>query len=143
MGVTWKDIPELTGHQDKESIGIYIARWKPLLGLHNWKIKVIWERPLRGKWNAEIYVSDKLKSAALELHRDYVLWSDYWAETTIIHELLHCSHKPIDMVWDKMVADNLHPEVMGTVEDCYTTEMERFIDNMSCRLYDIFHGLSE
>ena len=148
MSISYKDIAQRGGHQTPALVGGYIARWLPLLGLHVWKVRVAWDKPIRGKPNAEIVVSDKLKSGVIALAKDYESWSDYWAETTIIHELLHCSHKAVDLVWEKMtgitdlpnVAPGLHPELMGTAGDLYETEMERFIDNLSCRLYDLYHA---
>jgi hypothetical protein len=148
-GVSYKDIVQLGGSQDQDSMEMYVERWKPLLGLHVWKINIVWSKPITGKHNAEIFVSDKLKSGAIALNRNYVEWTDYWAETTIIHELLHCLHKPVDLVWEKItglsaspnIEPGLHPVLAGTADDMYETEMERFIDQLSCRLYELYHGI--
>lgn len=146
MGVSLKDIPQLGGTQTRATMEGYVERWLPLLGLHVWKVRIVWEKPIRGKHNAEIVVSDKLKSAVIALHPTYEAWTDYWAETTIIHELLHCLHKPVDLVWEKTTGITdlpgytpaLHPEVTGVADDAYVTEMERFIDQLACRLYDLY-----
>lgn len=145
MPIRDTDLADLSGSQTRESIEAMIEKWKPLLGLHNWKIKVIWDKPIKGKHNAEIVPSDKLRSAAIGLSRNFERWSDSWAETTIIHELLHCLHKPVDLVWEKTTGITdipgytpaLHPEVSGVADDNYATETERFIDQLSCRLYDL------
>lgn len=148
MPVGPRDIQDLTGSQTQDDIEYLIEKWKPLLGLEHWKIKVLWDKPIRStKYNAEIYVSDLLKSAAMAVNVNYTKWSDYWAETTIIHELLHCSHKAVDLVWEKTtgltdipnVDPALHPALANTVDDLYTTEMERFIDYLSCRIYDLYY----
>jgi hypothetical protein len=148
--ISYKDIPQLGGRQNRESMEGFVDRWLPLLGMHVWKVRIVWEKPIRGRHNAEILVSDKLKAAVIALNRDFETWSDYWAETTIIHELLHCLHKPVDLVWEKTtgitdlrnVDPGLHPALEGTAADTWETEMERFIDQLACRLYDLYHATS-
>lgn len=143
MPVGARDIPEYGGRQSRASIERYIEIWRPLLGMQTWKVKVAWDKPIKGKYNAEIYVSDKLRSGVMSLHPTFTKWSDYWAETTIIHEMLHCLCRATDTVWD-----NLHCEAsigldalpLKMYEREYVTENERFIDQLSCRLYDLRHS---
>lgn len=86
----------------KEGIEEIVAVWQGRLRLQNWHIKVRWEKEVEFGADAEIKISDDYEQASIRIQQgadaatgteSFETWSDWYANKTIVHELLHIFEK--------------------------------------------------
>lgn len=112
-----------------------LAIWVSRLGLERWDIKLLPDFCDEDA-NASTWRSNTYDRATIKFSCDLPTWTFGFAETVLVHELLHLCHRDIDQVLGDLDGQ-LQRDAWLMVERRYEHAMEGFIERLACRLVEI------
>lgn len=115
---------------NRATIQRLLREWQKRLWLEHWDVVVLWDETVPSS-NAEISPNPYRQNANLQLNPAWKTWTIERANYLIVHELLHCSDRGIDNVLEVQLEGQLHRDLQTVIEEAYTLEMERFIDDQA------------
>lgn len=113
-----------------------VRMWVPRLGLERWKIEIKWDEAADPDAYASITPSAYYDTATLRFATDFGKWERDMAEQTVVHELLHLTHRDIDEVVNDLDGQ-LHRDAAILLERRYKQALEQFVDRMAARLVEL------
>ncbi len=115
---------------NERSIRSIVSKWQKILSLDNWQIAVDFEGECL-EANARIWISGDYDRARITIEPKWREWDPQMANETMVHELLHCTMRDMDFVFDCMLDGQMHRDVLESAIRTYRHAQERLIDNMS------------
>jgi hypothetical protein len=113
----------------KASMETRITTWQSALQLNNWDIQIEWDSSLVDS-EAEITYDHDYLLATLRVSKDWPLWTEEWADLTIVHELLHLFDRDRDLA-AKSVEDLMNEQAFKMYENRYDHEKESSVDHLA------------
>lgn len=119
----------------EERIGELVRIWAARLGLSEWRIAVSFDDGEDEDCYAETKPSAHYEIAEIVFHRARMakLENKRQIEETVVHELLHCSHRDVESIVD-LLDGQLHRDVETVVTESFRHHVETFIDRTARQL---------
>jgi len=113
-----------------------LAVWQDRLRLGHWSIKIVWDREISDENEAEIRVHDWYEQASIGVSKKFEQWDSRHANTTIVHELLHCFERDCKAAVEAM-ANVSGQAVYELLWSRYLAGAEAWIDRLAIVLVDL------
>jgi hypothetical protein len=113
-----------------------LAVWQERLRLGHWNITIKWDREVADDNEAEIRVHDWYEQASISFHKKFTEWDETHANTTVVHELLHCFERDC-----KSAIEAMGPVASASVYELlwsrYIAGAENWIDRLALILVEL------
>lgn len=113
-----------------------VPTWVERLGLGHWKLTIKWDDIEDGY--AQCLYEDSYDDADITLARRLLERGSYFAEWTLVHELLHLTFRDLDVA-TKAAHEGLTPEAQRLADARYAHEAEGVIDRIAASLVAVAH----
>jgi hypothetical protein len=115
----------------------YLREIRGGLGLCSWEIRVSRGLPA-AEVIAETFIRDSADDATVALSEGFFDWPERQRRRTLIHELLHCSLRPLTVAAYDPVEGTLSPSVRDVWRSALDEAEERTVDRLAAALVSKF-----
>jgi hypothetical protein len=138
----------------KDRVDYFLNKWIQILGLSDWRIRVVYDYGDDHMNLMEIIRSQDYQQAKIiippwwfdekEIPEGIFLMSNIWDENyfeeVLVHELLHIFITPMGVIIRTDLENFLHRDVHSQIVNAFSRAEERSVDNLAVALCKAFRG---
>jgi hypothetical protein len=120
----------------REELQRILSVWQQRLHLDHWDLTIRWDREVSEDNEAEIRVHDWYDQASISFHKEFEKWDERHANTTVVHELLHCFERDSKTAVEAMV-NVTTSKVYELAWSRYVAGAEKWVDRLAAILVEL------